>query len=181
MLEHTSNFQVALVLGGARSGKSRHALNLAASRPAPRLYLATAAPGDAEMAARIDQHRRERGPGWHTWEIPVALPEAIAKAQGQYSVVLVDCLTMWLSNLMAQTESSGELQAACDRLVAAVQAATTPLVLVSNEVGLSIVPDNPVAREFRDWAGMLHQRLAQSADRVVLLVAGLPLVLKGEG
>ncbi len=177
--EPNPNSRLTLVLGGTRSGKSRYALTLAAARPAPRLYLATAQAGDEEMAARIARHRRERGPEWHTWEIPLEVPEAITRAQGSYGVILVDCLTMWLANLMAQDRSPADLQAACDRLLAAVQASSAPIVLVSNEVGLGIVPDNPLAREFRDRAGQLHQRLAEHAVQVLFLAAGLPLVLKG--
>jgi adenosylcobinamide kinase/adenosylcobinamide-phosphate guanylyltransferase len=172
------NFRVALILGGARSGKSRYALELARSRPAPRLYLATGEPGDGEMAARIARHRRERGPGWETREVPLALPQALAAAQGRYQVVLVDCLTLWLANVLSREESA-KVSAACEALAAAVKAATTPLVLVSNEVGWGIVPDNPLAREFRDLSGLLHQQLAAAADLVLLMVAGVPVRVKG--
>ncbi len=179
MSGNAEHFRVALILGGARSGKSRYALDLAGSRPEPRLYLATGEPGDAEMAARIARHRRERGPGWETREVPRALPQALAAAQGQYQVVLVDCLTLWLANVLSREESAAAVQVACEALVAAVRAATTPLILVSNEVGLGIVPENPLAREFRDLSGLLHQQLARTADLVLLMVAGLPVRVKG--
>lgn len=171
-------FRVALVLGGAKSGKSRYALELARSFPSPRLYVATAEAGDEEMAARIAQHRRDRGEGWDTLEKPLELSAAISQAQGRYGVILADCLTLWLSNWLIRGEDQAELNRVCEELVAAVEAATTPVILVSNEVGWGIVPDNPLAREFRDWAGRLHQLLAAAADLVVLLAAGLPLTLK---
>jgi adenosylcobinamide kinase/adenosylcobinamide-phosphate guanylyltransferase len=180
------NFRLALILGGARSGKSRYALELARSFPAPRLYLATAEAGDEEMAARIACHRRDRGEGWDTVEAPLELAGALAQAQGRYQVILADCLTLWLSNWLLRAEDSAELERVCGELAAVGERATTPTILVSNEVGWGIVPENPLAREFRDWAGWLHQLIAKAADVVVLLVAGLPLILKsahgkGEG
>ncbi len=174
------NFRVALILGGTRSGKSRYGLSLAAQFPLPRLFVATAEAGDAEMAARIEQHRKERGPDWDTREAPLALPQALAEAQDKYGVILVDCLTLWLTNLMLRENApEGELEANCQSLLRVVEHATTPLILISNEVGWGIVPENPLARQFRDRAGMLHQRLAQVADLVTLMVAGLPLTIKG--
>ncbi|MEW6386934.1 MAG: bifunctional adenosylcobinamide kinase/adenosylcobinamide-phosphate guanylyltransferase [Thermodesulfobacteriota bacterium] len=178
MIQAADNFRVALILGGTRSGKSRYALNLAERWPEPRLYLATAEAGDAEMAERIARHRRERGGAWDTREVPLELAEALAAAQGKYQVILVDCLTLWLSNLLGQGQEGAALDAALEGLLAALKASATPAVLVSNEVGWGIVPDNPLAREFRDRVGLLHQRLGEVADRVVLLVAGLPLILK---
>jgi len=180
MGEKTSGFRLALVLGGARSGKSRYGLRLAAAFPPPRLFVATGEPGDAEMAARIEEHRRERGPGWDTADAPLALAEALTASQGRYGVILVDCLTLWLSNLMLTgSPTAADLQAAGEGLALVLQESATPTVLISNEVGLGIVPENPLAREFRDHLGWLHQRLAQAADLVVLMVAGLPLVVKG--
>jgi adenosylcobinamide kinase/adenosylcobinamide-phosphate guanylyltransferase len=173
-----ATFRVALILGGARSGKSGLAQRLAESRGAPLLYLATGAPGDEEMAARIARHQRERGPAWETREAPLALPEAIAAAQGRFRAVLVDCLTLWLTNLIMQEAGEQDLEAAFDRLLAAAAQAASPLLLVSNEVGWGIVPDNALARRFRDLAGRLNQRLAAQADLVVLVAAGLPLILK---
>lgn len=172
-----NDFRLALVLGGARSGKSSYALELAKRFPAPRLYMATAEAGDEEMAARIAQHRLERGEGWETREEPLELAEALIQERGRYEVILVDCLTMWLSNRLLRGDCT-ELRSACLDLAAALEKTAAPTILVSNEVGWGIVPDNPLAREFRDWAGWLHQRLAAVADLVVLLVAGLPLTLK---
>ena len=167
---------LTLVLGGARSGKSRYAEGLAAQASRP-IYLATAAAGDAEMAARIAEHRARRGSAWVTAEEPVALPEAIRRHAAADAAVLVDCLTLWVANLMAADIPVG---AAGDELAAAIGGAPGPVILVSNEVGLGIVPDNALARAFRDHAGRLHQTLAARADRVVFMVAGLPMRVKGD-
>ena len=166
--------KLTLVLGGARSGKSGHAEALVTSCPAPWVYVATAEPGDAEMAARIAEHRRRRGAGWLTSEAPVDLAAALAGAP-DVAPVLVDCLTLWLTNLML---AEHDVAAATEALEAALAARGGPVVLVSNEVGLGIVPDNALARDFRDHAGRLHQRLAARADRVLFMVAGLPLTVK---
>ena len=163
---------MTLVLGGARSGKSAYAEGLIEACPGPWLYLATAQAFDGEMVARIAQHRARRTGAWRTRDVPLALPEAVAEAEG---AVLVDCLTLWLTNLIL---AEVDLEDAVARLIAACARAPGPLVLVGNEVGLGIVPDNALARRFRDEAGRLHQRLAARADRVVLTVAGLPLVVK---
>jgi adenosylcobinamide kinase/adenosylcobinamide-phosphate guanylyltransferase len=168
-----SRAPVTLVLGGARSGKSRFAEELLAERSGRRLYLATAQPGDAEMAARIERHREGRGTGWRTVEAPLDIAPAIAAA-GE-DAVLLDCLTLWLSNLMAAARDIGQATEALCRTLGKVRA---PVVLVSNEVGLGIVPDNALAREFRDQAGRLNQQVAAAADRVYFMAAGLPLILK---
>jgi adenosylcobinamide kinase/adenosylcobinamide-phosphate guanylyltransferase len=163
---------LTLILGGARSGKSRHAEALLTAHPAPWCYIATAAAGDAEMAARIAAHRARRGEGWLTREVPLDLPAALA---GPHPA-LVDCLTLWLANLMA---AERDIPAATAALEAALRARAAPTVLVSNEVGLGIVPDNALARAFRDEAGRLHQALAARADRVLFMVAGLAMAVKG--
>ena len=165
---------LTLVLGGARSGKSRHAEALIEALPAPWVYIATAQAYDDEMRARIAEHRARRSQDWRTVDAPMALPEALrAVPSGQ--PVLVDCLTLWLTNLiLAERDiaiATGELMAAC-------REAQGPVVLVSNEVGLGIVPENALARRFRDEAGRLHQRLASQAERVVFMVAGLPMQVK---
>jgi adenosylcobinamide kinase / adenosylcobinamide-phosphate guanylyltransferase len=177
-LSPAKNFRLALILGGARSGKSRYALDLARTCPPPRLYLATAEAGDEEMAARIAQHRRDRGEGWDAVEAPLDLAGALEQAQGRYQVILADCLTLWLSNWLLRGGDRAELQRVCVELAATVEKTATPTILVSNEVGWGIVPENPLAREFRDRAGWLHQLISTAADLVVLLVAGLPLTLK---
>ncbi len=165
---------LTLVLGGARSGKSRHAEGLVTAQAPPWRYVATAQAFDEEMRARIAEHRIGRAPGWETVEAPLDLVGAIAAADGR--PMLVDCLTLWLTNVML---AERDVAADCDALVAACAAAPGPLVLVGNEVGLGIVPDNALARRFRDTAGVLHQRLAAQAERVTFLVAGLPLPVKG--
>lgn len=167
--------RVTLVLGGQRSGKSAHAEALVESHPGRWVYLATAEPGDAEMAARIRAHQARRGPEWSTVEEPLALPETLDRTAGPDSAVLVDCLTLWLSNLMA-ADRQPEVETA--RLVAALDRAPGPVVLVSNEVGQGVVPDNALARAYVDAAGRLHQSVAAAADSVVFMTAGLPLTLK---
>ncbi|MDQ1080694.1 bifunctional adenosylcobinamide kinase/adenosylcobinamide-phosphate guanylyltransferase [Pseudoroseomonas cervicalis] len=164
-----------LVLGGARSGKSRHAEGLIARHPAPWAYLATAEAWDAEMRARIAEHQARRDSRWQTLNVPLDLPVALAEAGPRPA--LVDCLTLWLTNLMLGEHDIG---AATDALEAALAARAAPTVLVANEVGLGIVPENALARRFRDAAGVLNQRLAARAARVHFVAAGLPLVLKGE-
>lgn len=166
--------RLTLVLGGARSGKSRHAEALLARLPPPWVYVATAQALDGEMRARIDEHRARRDPGWRTVEAPLDLPGALREAG--HAPALVDCLTLWLSNLMLGGHDPEAAEAALIVSLAEREAAT---VLVSNEVGLGIVPDNALAREFRDRAGRLHQRLAAVADQVVFTVAGLPMAVKG--
>jgi adenosylcobinamide kinase/adenosylcobinamide-phosphate guanylyltransferase len=167
--------RLTLVLGGARSGKSRYAESLTMGFPPPWVYVATAEPLDDEMAARIAEHRGRRGTDWRTIEAPRDVAGAVAGAPAG-SAVLVDCLTLWLSNLML---AGADIDTETDRLDGVLTRATTPIVLVSNEVGSGIVPDNALARRFRDAQGRLNQRVAARADRVVLMVAGLPLVVKG--
>ena len=162
-----------LVLGGARSGKSRFAEGLLAALGGERLYLATAEAGDAEMAARIRHHRERRGQGWRTVEAPLEVPAALAGAGAD--AVLLDCLTLWVSNLIAARR---DVDSAGEALCRALDGAQAPVVVVSNEVGLGIVPDNALAREFRDQAGRLNQRVAAAAERVYFVAAGLPLLLK---
>ena len=164
---------VTFVLGGARSGKSRYAEGLLSPLPAPWIYLATGQAGDGEMRERIAEHQERRGPNWVTREAPLRLAEAITEAGGQ--PVLVDCLTLWVSNLMHAEKDVGT---ACDELSRVLNQRQAETVLVSNEVGLGIVPDNALARRFRDEAGCVHQSLAKIADRVVFMVAGLPMIVK---
>ena len=165
---------LTLVLGGARSGKSRHAERLVEATPAPWTYIATAQAFDAEMRERIALHRDRRGTGWRTVDAPLDLAAAISAAPPG-GAVLVDCLTLWLTNVMlADRDPAAE----SERLTAVCREAPGPLVLVGNEVGLGIVPDNALARRFRDAAGRLHQDLAAAADRVVFMVAGLPMQVK---
>jgi adenosylcobinamide kinase/adenosylcobinamide-phosphate guanylyltransferase len=166
---------VTLVLGGARSGKSRHAEAMVESQPGPCVYLATAEAGDSEMAARIAAHRARRGRRWSTVEEPLDVVAALSGACGADRAVLVDCLTLWLSNLLG---AERPVAAECGRLLAALPELAGPVVFVSNEVGQGVVPDNPLARAFVDHAGRLHQDLAAAAQRVVFMTAGLPHELK---
>jgi adenosyl cobinamide kinase/adenosyl cobinamide phosphate guanylyltransferase len=166
--------KITLVLGGARSGKSRFAESLIAALPPPWIYAATAQANDAEMAERIAGHRARRGPQWQTVEVSRSLDEALLEHAS--APVLVDCLTLWLSNAML---ANGAIEQETANVEQALARATAPKVLVSNEVGLGIVPDYPLGRRFRDAQGILNQRMAALADRVVLMVAGLPLVVKG--
>ncbi|HEX2430859.1 MAG TPA: bifunctional adenosylcobinamide kinase/adenosylcobinamide-phosphate guanylyltransferase [Aestuariivirgaceae bacterium] len=164
-----------LILGGARSGKSRHAEMLGRAHGGALIYIATGEAGDGEMAERIKQHRLGRGPEWTTVEEPVALAAALAREAGPQRFVLVDCITLWISNLMGLQRS---VPAEVDALCRSIEAAAGAVCLVSNEVGLGIVPDNAMARAFRDEAGLAHRRLAAVCDQVVLMVAGLPMRLK---
>ena len=161
-----------LVLGGARSGKSRVAEALFADIDAP-LYVATAAPLDDEMRARIDRHRTDRGERWRTIEAPVHLADVLEREPGP---ALVDCLTLWLTNLMLGGHDMEAHAASLERALAARARLT---VLVSNEVGLGIVPGDALSRRFRDEAGRLNQRVAAISDRVLFVAAGLPITLKG--
>jgi adenosylcobinamide kinase/adenosylcobinamide-phosphate guanylyltransferase len=166
---------ITLVLGGARSGKSRYAESLIQALAPPWIYVATAEAGDAEMAERIAAHRARRAHSWHTVHTPHDLPSAFA-TQPVQAPLLVDCMTLWLSNrMLAHADMDGEMRA----VAAALDRRTGPLVLVSNEVGSGIVPDNALARRFRDLQGQLNQTLAACAHRVVLVVAGIPLMIKG--
>lgn len=162
-----------MILGGARSGKTTHALRLAEATPGGLVMIATAEALDAEMAERIARHRAERGPRWRTIEAPLDLAGALAEV-GPGETAVVDCLTLWLSNLMFAEQ---DVEQETEILITAL--AGHDVVLVSNEVGLGIVPDNALARRFRDEAGRLNQRIAAAADRVLFVAAGLPLVLKG--
>jgi adenosylcobinamide kinase/adenosylcobinamide-phosphate guanylyltransferase len=171
---------VTLVLGGARSGKSTHAEKLVTgtlfgAAPRPAVYIATAQPGDLEMATRILAHRSRRGAHWTTIEEPYSLAEALAGAQPRGEPVLVDCLTLWLSNLMM---TGADIDEATDELLEVLDGCKGPTVFVSNEVGLGVVPDTPLGRAFRDAQGRLNMRLADRADRVILMTAGLPLTMK---
>jgi adenosylcobinamide kinase/adenosylcobinamide-phosphate guanylyltransferase len=166
---------LTLILGGARSGKSRHAEALVTTLPPPWHYVATAEAYDEEMCERIALHRARRDEGWVTTEAPLELAECLAALGRGSAPILVDCLTLWLSNVML---ANRDVEAARRSIEAVLDEAKAPIVLVTNEVGLGIVPENALARRFRDEAGRLHQRLAARADRVLFMVAGLPMVVK---
>jgi len=167
--------RVTLVMGGARSGKSRYAEELVERQPGACVYLATAEAGDAEMAERIRRHQARRGARWHTIEAPLELTATLSRLAVPATAVLVDCLTLWLANLLgagrnAEDEIGG--------LLAALSRLGGPVVFVSNEVGLGIVPEGELARRFRDHAGRLHQGVAAAAQLVAFMVAGVPLLVK---
>ena len=166
---------VTLVLGGARSGKSRHGEALIERHPGACFYIATAEARDSEMAARIEHHRARRGPHWTTVEAPLDLVGALERETGPGRAVLVDCLTLWLSNLRG---TGRDVVDECARLIAALPGLSGPVVFVSNEVGQGIVPDNAAARAFVDHTGRLHQDLGARADHVIFMTAGLPADLK---
>ncbi len=180
--------RVILVTGGARSGKSSYALREAERAAGRRAYVATAEALDEEMAERIAAHQGERGRGWDTFEEPTELSDLIGRIKDDYGVIIVDCLTMWLANLLARGPGREEETAAREtaRLIQALgdpperAGGSSHLYLVSNEVGMGIVPANRTARLFRDAAGRLNQIVAAAADEVVLVVSGLPLHVKGE-
>jgi adenosylcobinamide kinase / adenosylcobinamide-phosphate guanylyltransferase len=182
-MEHAGTYPlppVSLVLGGARSGKSTHAENLVSgimfgAPPRPANYIATAEPGDVEMATRIMAHRARRGANWTTLEEPLKLAEALIKARENGHPILVDCLTLWLSNLM---HAGVDIDEATDEVVAAIGDLSAPVIFVSNELGLGVVPETPLGRSFRDAMGRLNMRMAERADRVIFMAAGLPLLMK---
>lgn len=166
--------RIVLILGGARSGKSAYAERLVAKMAPPWVFCATAQAHDEEMRERIIRHRARRTAGWITVETPLEIAALVA---AETRPVLVDCLTLWLSNLMhVERCPSAEIE----KLLAAAASSKASLTFVSNEVGLGIVPDNILAREFRDHAGRLHQALAAKASRVVFMVAGIPMMVKDE-
>jgi len=164
-----------LVIGGARSGKSAYAQALAEAAAPERLYLATAEASDAEMAERVARHEAARGAGWATREEPLDLVAALIAEARPGRIVVVDCLTLWLSNL---TFSSRDAEAEVARLAEAVGRLDGPAILVSNEVGLGLVPETRLGRDFRDAQGRVNAALAQASDAVVFLAAGLPTLLK---
>lgn len=166
---------MTLILGGARSGKSAHAEALVNGSGLLPIYLATAQALDDEMRLRIDEHRSRRGLGWRTVEEPLELPDALRREVHPSRAVLVDCLTLWLSNLLL---AGRNVEASGDALVSVLDRRLGPVVLVSNEVGSGIVPLGELSRAFVDHAGRLHQKIAAIADRVRLVVAGLPMDLK---
>lgn len=170
---------IIYVCGGARSGKTGYAQKIveemAAGQGLAKIYVATAQAWDEEMADRIKRHQGERGPDWQTAEAPMDLPAKILELSNPETILLVDCLTLWLTNiLLAERDIDAERIA----LVAAIEGAKGPVVVVSNEVGMGIVPENALARRFRDEAGWVNQAVANTADKAVLVASGLPVILK---
>ena len=167
------NPNITLITGGARSGKTRHALAMSGDVQ-PCTYIATAELRDAEMQEKAARHRQERGSRWETIEEPYELANRLETLSG--GIVVVDCLTIWLSNWMHRDEAQVEPQ--IDALCSSFQTANCHVIAITNEVGLSIVPENPLARRFRDWSGLMNQRVAATADAVYLMVCGIPSRVK---
>lgn len=175
MSHNQQNTNIALFLGGARSGKSEAAEKFVLGSGKSPVYLATAEIGDAEMSKRIDSHKKRRGNIWQTIEAPLQLIDPLAKVK-ENQIVLLDCLTLWLSNVML---GKLDLDVEIKNLLAALQCCMAPVVCVSNEVGMGLVPETPLGREFRDAHGLLNQKVAEISGLVVFVAAGLPLLLKG--
>ena len=170
-----SEGRITFILGGSRSGKSGFALRQSAIVAGRKAFIATAQALDDEMKERIERHRIERPAEWKTFEAPLELQQTITRIGGQFEVVLVDCLTLWLSNLMLNERN---VDAEIESLIAAAVSCPCPLFIVSNEVGMGIVPDNALARKFRDSAGALNRRMAEIAREVYLVAAGIPVKIK---
>ena len=170
--------ETILVIGGCRSGKSSHALNLANQIPGHKIFIATCKPHDKEMEERVLLHKKQRSLTWTTLEVPVHLPEEISKNSQKENVILVDCLTLWISNLMLENNNQENMDGPIRKLVRSLEEAPCPIILVSNEVGTGIVPENRLARRFRDIAGFTNQNVAACANKVIWMVAGIPVGVK---
>jgi len=170
--------KVLFIIGGCRSGKSSHALFLANQIPGHKIFIATCMPHDKEMEERVLLHKKQRSRAWTTLEVPVRLPEEISKNSQKENVILVDCLTLWISNLMLENNDHETIDGHIRNLVRSLENAQCPVILVSNEVGTGIVPENRLARRFRDIAGFTNQSIAAYADNVIWMVAGIPVGVK---
>jgi adenosylcobinamide kinase/adenosylcobinamide-phosphate guanylyltransferase len=172
--------KTVFVLGGCRSGKSSYALETAHKfSGANKVFIATCIPHDDEMKQRVARHRQERSQDWEAVEAPIRLPEAIVENSPRADVIIVDCLTLWVSNLLMDCDDPDKIEMQIPRLTDAIEKTECPLVLVSNEVGQGIVPENKLARQFRDLVGYVNQAVAGSADEVIWTVAGIPVKIKG--
>jgi len=172
--------ETIFVVGGCRSGKSRYALELAKQTGGSnKIFIATCIPRDDEMKHRVELHQRHRGPGWTTVEVPIYLGESIIESSETADVIIVDCLTLWISNLLMETDDQEEITRHIHELIRGIKGAQCSVVLVSNEVGTGIVPENSLARLFRDIAGFANQDVAACSDRVIWMVAGIPVTIKG--
>jgi adenosylcobinamide kinase/adenosylcobinamide-phosphate guanylyltransferase len=167
-----------LVIGGCRSGKSSHALHLAEQFPGQKIFLATCMPQDKEMEQRVLRHQQQRSSAWETLEVPVFIPEAIHKNSIKEHVILVDCLTLWINNLILDDDKPENIDNHIQKLTESIEKAECPVILVSNEVGTGIVPENKLARLFRDITGFANQKVAACVDQVIWMVAGIPVKIK---
>ena len=170
--------ETILVIGGCRSGKSSHALHLAEQIPGQKIFLATCMPDDKEMEQRVLRHQQQRSSAWETLEVPFFLPEAIHKNSIEGHVILVDCLTLWINNLILEDDKPENIDNHIQKLTESIEKAECPVILVSNEVGTGIVPENKLARLFRDIAGFTNQKVAACVNRVIWMVAGIPVKIK---
>ncbi len=167
-----------LITGGCRSGKSRFALNYANQHYSKKLYLATCQVLDEEMAQRVENHKKIRGPEWQTIEEPVEIANKIRQYGNEVDVILLDCITLWLSNLLMRRMNDPEIMDEISRLIDTIKQSQTSLILVSNEVGMGIVPADPLSRRFRDLSGMANQKIAEVVNTVIFMVSGIPFFLK---
>ena len=176
--------KVTFVIGGAKSGKSSFALDKVSGFDGKKAFIATAEAHDDEMKKRIERHKAERSNEWKTYEEPLNIAGLLSEIRGRYSVILIDCLTLWLSNAMHRTEDTEKaITEFMDELnrsknLSSADAYASEVYIVSNEVGMGIVPENALAREFRDLAGKLNQRIAEISDEVYLVVSGIPVKIK---
>jgi len=171
---------VILVTGGCRSGKSRFALEYANHHFSKKIYLATCEVLDGEMAKRVEMHKMMRGPEWQTIEEPLEIVNRIRSYREEDGVILLDCITLWLSNLLLRWDDDQKVMGEVERLVEGIKECKFSLIMVSNEVGMGIVPADPLSRRFRDLSGMANQRIGEISDRVVFMVSGIPIFLKGK-
>ena len=168
-----------LITGGCRSGKSRFASDFANQHFSKKLYLATCEALDEEMAQRIEHHKKMRGPEWQTLEEPIKIVGGIRQYEDGVEVILLDCITLWLSNLLTKGNTDLKIMDEINRFVEMIKQTPASLVIVSNEVGMGIVPVDPLGRRFRDLSGMANQRIGQVAETVIFMVSGIPIFLKG--
>ncbi len=178
--------EIILITGGSRSGKSRYAVKMGESLPGSRAFVATCPNVDQEMEARIRKHRQNRSPElWHTIEETVSL-EKVIQTHPRHDVYLIDCLTLWINNLMYEghqkdiTYTEDEMERRCKQLIKVLKDSKARIIIITNEVGMSIIPDNPETRLYRDLIGRVNQVVAEVADKVILISCGLPIVLKGQ-
>jgi adenosylcobinamide kinase/adenosylcobinamide-phosphate guanylyltransferase len=172
--------EIIFVIGGCRSGKSRYALETAEKLAGDKkVFIATCVPQDDEMKQRVAKHQKARNQSWPTVEEPVHLPEAILQRNQEVDVIVVDCLTLWVSNLLMETEDEEKLKKNVSQLIDTLENATCTIVLVSNEVGTGIVPENKLVRRYRDIMGLANQAVANTAGKVIWMVAGIPVTVKG--
>ena len=170
--------ETILVIGGCRSGKSRQALNLTEQYPGQKIFIATCIPQDSEMEQRVQHHQQQRSDTWKTIEVPIFLPKAIDTYGVKGNALLVDCLTLWINNLIMHDQDPTKIDTHIAALTRSLEKIECPVILVSNEVGCGIVPENNIARRFRDIAGFTNQKVAGCADRVIWMVAGIPVKIK---